>query len=227
MSSVYEKHEMCHCELCGKSWTRNAFKQYYKEVSPNGAENVRYVRYDIVVIRKGGRDYVTARAEGQLCYGYDGPRSHIIASHTHYYTASNIVLAARAFYELGYFDYEESAYIYVMYGENDDFIHGISAEYHSGAIGKLIHKVLKKVPKIMYVRSKMRDFDILESTRDEVLNDWAYEVNHPEEDNKKHNITDYDGLEKYVEIAKNNQRRFDVDYDGDIGNLLLFGKETL
>ena len=109
-----------------------------------------------------------------------------------------------------------------MYGENDDFIRGISAEYYSGAAGKLIHKILKKVPKIMYVRSKMRDFDILESTRDEVLNDWAYEVNHPEEDGnkQKHSTIDYDGLEKYVDIAKNNQRHFDVDYDGDIGSLL-------
>lgn len=227
MSSVYEKYDRCHCELCGKSWTRNAFKRYYEDISPTGAGNVRYMRYDIVVIRKGNKDYVTARAEGALCYGYDGPRSHIIASNTHYYTASNIILAARAFYELGYFDYEDSAYIYVMYGENDDFIRGISAEYPARSIGKLIHKILKKVPKIMYVRSKMKDFDILESTKDEVLNDWAYKVNHPEEDNKKHSTIDYDGLEKYVEIAKNNQRRFDVDYDGDIGNLLLFGKETL
>ena len=225
MSSAFISNGTCHCNLCGKSWTYNKFKDYYANTSPAGSINVRYIRYDITVIKKEGRDFVTARADRVFSFGYDGPRSHIIASPKHYITASNIILAARAFYELGYFDYEESAYIYVMYGENDGFIRGISAEYPTNRFGKFLNKLFKRIPHIMYARSKMKDFEILESTKNEFLIDYKSKIEeHSKEykkSKKKSNVLDYDGLEKYVEMARENQRRFGVEHDHVIGDLLI------
>lgn len=220
MSSVFESHGMCHCALCGKSWNHTAFQRYAKDLLI-GSDSTRYMRYDITVIRKGSKDYVTARADNVFSYGYDGPKSHLIASNRHYITASNLALAARAFYELGYFDYEESAHIYVMYGEHDDFIRGVSAEYHASKIGKLINKVFKRIPKIMYVRSKMKGFDILESTKDELLNEYASKIE--KQSKKKRKSLDYDGLEKYVEMANSDSSTIS-NKKVSIGDLLL-GKE--
>ena len=85
----------------------------------------------------------------------------------------------------------------------------------------LINKIFKRIPKIMYVRSKMKGFDILESTKDELLNEYASKIEN--QSTKKCRSLDYDGLEKYVEMA-NSDSSTRSNKKVSIGDLLL-GKE--
>lgn len=177
MLSIYNGYYgVQHCAQCGKSWDWKAFNKYLDEHCPSAIKGVRYVKYNITVKHDGNKDYVIAKVGSEFSFGYDGPKQHLFTSHNHYYTADNIIFAARAFYELGYFNHEDSACIYVMYGEDDDFIRSVSAEYPATRIGIFFYNLFKRTPKIVYARSMMEKFCAYQHITYEVLNNYAYKL---------------------------------------------------